>query len=104
MSNFLLFWVSMPKGKYMNLDKLRNQIDDIDEEILILLSKRFQIVKAIQQSKSKAGLPISDKKRESHVLRELEKLSMRLNLQFSIVKKLYKVIFLQSRIIQHGQK
>ena len=87
----------------MNLENLRKRIDDIDEDILILLAKRFQIVKNIQQSKSKAGLSISDKKRESHVLKRLEKLSIHLNLQFSFVKKIYNMIFLQSRIIQHDQ-
>lgn len=88
----------------MNLDHLRAQIDEIDNEILILLAKRFQIAKDIQKSKSTFGLPVSDQKRETLILQRLEKLSTKLDMQFAFVRQLYALIFKQSRIIQTCQR
>ena len=48
----------------MELNELRNQIDQIDKEMAVLFEKRMKIVKQIGEYKKENNLPILDKKRE----------------------------------------
>jgi monofunctional chorismate mutase len=51
-----------------DLDRLRNQIQEIDHQIAKLLHKRIDTVLEIGQIKSELGLPIVDKNREKQVI------------------------------------
>ncbi len=51
-----------------DLDRLRNQIQEIDHQIVKLLHKRIDTVLQIGQIKSQSGLPIIDKDREKQVI------------------------------------
>ena len=53
------------------LDELRNVIDEIDTELLILLNRRAAVSKRIGAIKIKAGLPLVDGQREVEVLRKI---------------------------------
>lgn len=52
----------------MKLNKLRLQIDNIDEEIAKLLNKRFKIVKEIKQLKQATQLALVDLEREASII------------------------------------
>ncbi|NLN51106.1 MAG: hypothetical protein GX149_05750 [Acholeplasmataceae bacterium] len=52
----------------MKLNKLRLQIDNIDEEIAKLLNKRFKIVKEIKQLKQATQLALVDQEREASII------------------------------------
>ena len=47
-----------------NLNDLRNEIDDIDSQLVALLSKRLDITSKVGQLKSQVGMPIYDAERE----------------------------------------
>jgi chorismate mutase len=51
-----------------DLDRLRNEIQEIDHQIAKLLHKRIDTVLQIGQIKSESGLPIIDKNREKQVI------------------------------------
>ena len=51
-----------------DLDRLRNEIQEIDHQIAKLLHKRIDAVLQIGQIKSELGLPIIDKNREKQVI------------------------------------
>ncbi len=53
------------------LEDLRRQIDQIDEEILALLTKRAQIALKVGETKKKEGLPLFIPGREENVFRRL---------------------------------
>ncbi len=55
----------------MNLEGWRNEIDEIDAEILRLLENRAQIVAEIGKAKAKAGIPILNEERERQILRRV---------------------------------
>ena len=57
----------------MELNELRNQIDQIDEEMAVLFEKRMKIVKQIGEYKKENNLPILDKKREEEVIEKNSK-------------------------------
>ena len=51
--------------------QLRNEIDNLDEEIIQLLKKRMRISKEVGQLKEKLDIPIEDKKREKEIIDRL---------------------------------
>lgn len=56
----------------MNLSNWRNEIDEIDREMLRLLGRRAEIVAEIGRAKAGTGMPVIDKKREREILRRVE--------------------------------
>ena len=54
------------------IDAYRAQIDTIDDEILKLLNRRFQLCKYIGEEKTKGGLAIKDKRREDEIYDRLK--------------------------------
>lgn len=57
------------------LQKLRQQVDKTDEEIVELLRKRLSLVLQMAECKSLAGIPLRDTTREQEVLRRVELLN-----------------------------
>ncbi|ASJ17567.1 chorismate mutase [Pyrococcus kukulkanii] len=55
------------------IKSLREQIDEIDREIIALLERRLEIARQIGEIKKSLGLPIEDKSREEEVLRRAGK-------------------------------
>jgi chorismate mutase len=55
----------------MTLEQKRKDIDEIDKEILSLLSRRAEAVREIGEIKLRAGLPVVDWSREAEVIRRV---------------------------------
>lgn len=53
------------------LDELRQEVDRIDDELTLLLSKRFQLAESIADLKHSASLPIYSPEREASILNRL---------------------------------
>lgn len=83
----------------MNLDECRQQIDDVDRQIMELLGRRCEIAAEIGKIKSRAGLPVLDWERESEVIRRA---SSRCGgvLQPDAAGRIYRRILRESRQIQ----
>lgn len=56
----------------MNIEDLRKNIDEIDEEIISLLEKRYKIVKSIGNYKKIHNIDIYDHKREKEIYLKIE--------------------------------
>jgi chorismate mutase len=84
----------------MRLDMLRKQIDLIDNQILLLLSKRVAVAKKIKSEKSKTGLPASDPVREKEIRKRLSKLAVARKLEKSFVLNLFQTIIAYSKKVQ----
>ncbi len=81
----------------MNLEKIRERIDQIDYEILKILNERIEL--ALRSKKFKGE--IYDKKREDQLMKQLKNYSGILNLvQSDFVEKLFKEIIAESRKLQ----
>lgn len=83
----------------MKLEDWRNEIDEIDGQIVGLLNRRAQAARSVGVLKAKAGLPIVDTEREDEVLRKL-KMQNDGSLDDEILVKLYRHIMQKSRLIQ----
>jgi shikimate dehydrogenase len=71
----------------MNLKKLRNQLDKLDDKIIPLLEKRLALAKETKKHKKK----IHDKNREEEILTKIKS---------KYIQEIYKAIFKSSKKIQ----
>ncbi|KPK32994.1 MAG: hypothetical protein AMS24_02570 [Chlamydiae bacterium SM23_39] len=72
MTNYIL-------SKKDKLEKIREEIDEIDDKIILLLQKRFHLSSQTKKYKKK----IKDKKREEEILKKISS---------PYIKKIYKKI------------
>jgi monofunctional chorismate mutase len=78
------------------LKDARQKIDTIDEQIVRLLEKRFQVVMEVGEIKKQNNLPIHNPKREEEVLQRVESLANNKYLK-KIIKNIYLIIIEASR-------
>lgn len=55
----------------MNLDQIRKEIDQIDQELVALLERRMACVSEVVAYKIEKGLPVLDQGRENKVLEKV---------------------------------
>ena len=85
------------------LEKLRNNIDKVDDQIFDLILKRFDYVEKIGNIKKKMNMPVDDKAREKIIIERLsEKLSTKIN--YKEVKKIIGPIISISKDLQRQKK
>ncbi len=78
--------------KQNQLHRLRKQIDQIDNQLVILLAQRIKVVKKIGEWKKKKGLPPLDKKRWRQILASKMTQAKKLGLNPNLIKKIYQTI------------
>ena len=76
----------------IDLNELRNTIDDIDEECLLLLSERFKITRKIGEIKAKDKLSSLDIKRENNKFKKIEIIAENTGLSKDLVNSLFRLI------------
>lgn len=76
-----------------NLDKLRVEINQIDQELLKLLKRRLEAVSQIGQIKKLQGIEVKDSKREEQVMDRLSELGSSLGINREIIEKIWKTLF-----------
>ena len=70
------------------LKKSRTLIDEIDNELLDLISQRTSLAKDIVLAKEYLGLPIFDKSRENEIHEKLKKLAQEKNLDVDVIDQI----------------
>lgn len=85
------------------IEKLRKSIDELDGEILTLLSKRKDLVKKVGKLKENFGLPVFDRKREQEILDNISKKAKQLGLDTDSVSDIFSSIFRSSRSEQQKE-
>jgi chorismate mutase len=83
----------------MDIEHWRNEIDEIDKEILRLLNMRARLAIKVGALKKAADLPFCDPERERYVLGRLQDLNDG-PLDERAVGKLFRRIILESRRIE----
>ncbi len=86
----------------MRLNKLRNNIDDLDSKLLDLINRRLLIGQEIGKIKEQEGKQILDKSREQEILQRLSKINTG-PLRDKTLNFLFNNIFSESREIQRPQ-
>lgn len=81
---------------------VRNNIDQIDQQIVKLIGQRLAYVKRAGEIKSEPK-KINDQKRESQILSSVRKLAEKEGYPGSIAVKIFKTILRQSKIYERAQ-
>ena len=80
--------------------KSRETIDFIDNNILVLLKERFEIVKKIKEIKIKNKIEILDKERENNIYNNIYN---NFNEYYIYFKPVYEIILKESKIYQSNR-
>ncbi|QQS43918.1 chorismate mutase [Candidatus Roizmanbacteria bacterium] len=76
----------------MEINDLRKKIDEIDHDILILLSKRRDVVEAIGERKKVSSLPIKDETRFGEMIEKRKEIAVELFIPESVVLSIWDVL------------
>lgn len=82
------------------LDKIREEIDDIDNKILILLKRRFDLLPEVLEFKKGHGLPIYHPHREKDLLLKMRVSAKKIGISVTMVEKIYSLIINESKETQ----
>jgi monofunctional chorismate mutase len=84
------------------MDNLRQNINDIDNQILLLLQNRNMVSQKIGEYKKNNNLPVYDSVRETQLLDRLGKLNMKsdLKLEENFIKEIWSLIMNNSKKLQ----
>ena len=93
----------MNKNLMEKINKSRKAINEIDEEILKLLSKRKNLIEEIGKLKNSLDIPIFDKKREEEILDKISQKAKKQGLNKEFIEEVFSVIFKNSRTSQQRQ-
>ena len=88
----------------MNLEETRKEIDNIDDEIISLLSKRQDLIKKIAEIKKELNKSVLDEKREGEIIEKLKIKAKEKGLDANFVVSLYNIILENSRNQQEKWK
>lgn len=83
-----------------DIQQLRRQVDEIDEQILIALSKRIQICKAIGAAKKAQRKPIKDADRENEVYMRVRETAKKLAINPDQAEAVYRAIVNMCSVVQ----
>ena len=84
------------------LDQLRNEIKEIDKQLVELISKRLRVAKQIGQIKSVQGLPIRNFQVEKKVFERVSQLSEKLSVPQELSNDVFEKIVANSVAIQEN--
>ena len=86
----------------MNLDTLRQKIDQVDDALLALFTERMDIVREIAALKAAGDLPVLDRTREAEKLKDIEAKAGEAIAPYAHI--LYDTLFELSRSFQSGTR
>lgn len=72
---------------------LREQIEEIDSQILELIGKRLEVVRKVGAAKKKLNKPIRDRRRERELVDLLTNKAKKLKIPEEVVKRVWRSFF-----------
>ncbi len=85
----------------MALNNLRDEIDQLDTQLVELLAKRQEITTAVGRYKKEVGKPIYDPQREAELISKRRELASSLNVEPDLIEDLLRRIMRESYQTQH---
>lgn len=86
----------------MKLNQLRSQLDQIDNQLLVLLDKRQQVIVKVAQLKNQTKQKIHQPKRELEIISQKLKKTSKLKLNPLFVKQIFQLILSESKRLQRS--
>ncbi len=86
------------RSSCMDIKELREQIDEIDRQLVDLYCRRMETARAIGRYKRANGIPVLDSEREKHLL---DKVTEQAGEEYEQgIRSLYRLLMDQSKLLQ----
>jgi chorismate mutase len=88
----------------MNLDELRAEIAEIDEDLVELIARRTYVADTIAQVKSERDLPTTDEKQEQAVMDRAAENAERFDVDANLVKAIFRLLIELNKVEQRESR
>lgn len=72
---------------------MRSRLQLIDTQLVVLLARRFEVMREVREWKQAEGMPLIDSKREDEVLQRAVELGFSIGVPETLIRKLYENLF-----------
>ena len=86
----------------LNLGEIREQIDKCDNDLVNIISKRYDLVSQVIQYKIDKSMEIYQPQREVEVIQKLRNLANQKNINPDLIENIIKLIMEESKRVQKG--
>ncbi|WP_435318608.1 chorismate mutase [Haloarchaeobius sp. TZWSO28] len=88
----------------MNLDELREEIEEIDRDIVELIARRTYVADTIAQVKEEQGLPTTDEAQEQAVMDRAGENAERFEVEANLVKAIFRLLIELNKVEQRQNR
>jgi chorismate mutase len=96
--------MSEPDPEEMSLDELRDEIRDIDREIVELIARRTYVADTIAEVKSQRGLPTTDTAQEQRVMDRAGENAIQFDVDANLVKAIFRLLIELNKVEQRESR
>ena len=88
----------------MNLDELREEIQDIDRDLVELIAQRTYVAEAIAAVKEEQGLPTTDEQQEQAVMDRAGENAEQFDVDANLVKAIFRLLIELNKVEQRESR
>lgn len=88
----------------MNLDELREEIEEIDRDLVELIARRTYVADTIAEVKSEQGLPTTDEGQEQRVMDRAGENAERFDVESNLVKAIFRLLIELNKVEQRENR
>jgi len=88
----------------MSLEELREEIEDIDRELVELIARRTYVAETIADVKREEGLPTTDEQQEQRVMDRAGRNAERFGVESNLVKAVFRLLIELNKVEQRESR
>ena len=93
-----------PNPEEMSLDELRQEIEDIDREIVELIARRTYVADTVAAVKDERDLPTTDEGQEERVMDRAGANAERFDVDANLVKAIFRLLIELNKVEQRSNR
>ncbi|WP_336023074.1 chorismate mutase [Halobellus salinisoli] len=91
-------------GEEASLDELREEIEDIDREIVELIARRTYVADSVAQVKAERDLPTTDEGQEERVMERAGRNAEQFDVDSNLVKAVFRLLIELNKVEQRESR
>ena len=88
----------------MSLEELREEIEDIDRELVELIARRTYVADTVARVKAERDLPTTDEGQEERVMERAGRNAERFEVDSNLVKAVFRLLIELNKISQRSER
>ena len=93
-----------PSPDEMSLDELRDEIREIDRDMVELIARRTYVAETIAQVKAEEGLPTTDEAQEQQVMDRAGRNAQHFDVDANLVKAIFRLLIELNKVEQRERR